>query len=1428
VDKYKLHQDCEEYGYKAIAIDVKKDEKVEAADLDQYCSKKYADEDRITLLNDHSVLSINLNNYDRERLQNLRPTVKSSTMQLKKKTKHDEVYTGYAVIVSHGVCRDDTDEGIQNVCYEIYNDKTIGLWKRFREPNSTEERPFLQELGNLNEVIGGKPTHRADGQLQVLKNTSTKSGQTHGESSYAIHEDRILVVYKEIVDLRNNQWNVFQKTLRLSKRETEDTGASELKLQTVKTVVDNATKLNQPLSPNTAIRSVNAGTYECWYGQLYESSTQTCTKNNKCQVQYCVMIDNHSSNCMACAQGYIVSADGRKCINLNNYPNEIDENCLYPTEKAQEYSVIRKITDDLLKEKKQTYIADHFHKELTTQCQAYSEQKKSAKGVNFYGMGRILKLLSKNKIENFNIHTLDGSLACTKKGYKNFRQGACVDENVTAFVTAMGEALDSDDGFTTEYSDEIKQFLPQYRVEFLKRTLLKMCRTPFMMAKIPDTTCGEATCEALDTAAHADATFAEYQAITEKNQKTNAKEQNKTTMIKFQETICNKYKELTVNDPSIFIDMELSVSKMLQALNWEHSIEQFDFFLLENEDHRRTLDELAPSIFDDNDHIEFHRCYTEYMDYTTRYIPILKENACTDPPGQQSDSCRRANGVLKGFFKYLKKQSFARKGLLRKAYSCDSCRGNIKGSNLKSVHDAIDYLQQDKMHNTYKYNRNYKPNAMEAIKTEVIGAQENLEFFKQQFQSMFDFFYTVADDGTVSANETASGDYLQSWLAPFKDLATDWHMLQDANFETFRKELPNKMFFRDFLYYKDSMKYIDEKICGADGDIINLRIENLKLSVKDQLFRQWHSHAIPEQLEDMHEDFIDYTKKEMFKNAMKEAVASKKADCSFVLTQEFVGNKAAAVVVNRIFPKLREVIQGLQTHFYSPWGKSELNTLNDTEVANMGLDVYSWEAVKSVTEGAATVTVEDNAIDTNPLLDTVLSDVNCLTNGTVTDNGESTNVLSQWQWAKHKLTENYYTMYEVLTKPTLFKKVADKYVPAKYELPPISKTIEEFVKPKFEFIIKHTFSMFDMAFNGQLATFLKTTKGWNVTTNFKKLIRTFKELSNKYLATVQAGGLINGETNEIAPPSLMNLFSTFTNALNSYDTELTAKSNKTNFEKKLLAKIKNVKANVNWDFERHVFETIMNKQREIAVTAVNKMTEENMRICDTRIEKKWADDNDIRETKTIVQCFQCRKCFMANRWHNPLDKESKACVHVSHALEDPSIMGDSYNAVCESEASASSPGEDNLTSLDVLYNQSKEDADEVQWLGEITYHEWRDRACDQDKPVKPPAFHNYVDKSKGGSCDAKAAQLQHPALALCTDENDILKQDQQIVRRFNMCPTKMDCKACDSNTSVFLPIVKWGKKIVWTCTAVCDRDTDGDVVDPVAYRDSWYKWEHMW
>merc|ERR1712196_399647 len=227
---------------------------------------------------------------------------------------------------------------------------------------------------------------------------------------------------------------------------------------------------------------------------------------------------------MACAQGYIVSADGRKCINLNNYPNEIDKNCLYPTEKAQEYRVIRKITDDLLKEKKQVYIANHFQKELTTQCEAYAQQKKSDKGVNFYGMGRILKLLSKNKIENFNIHSLDGSLACEKKGYLNFRQGECIDQNITTFVTTLGQSLDSETGFTTENFNEIKKFLPQYRVEYVKRTLLRMCRTPFMMAKIPDTPCGEDTCEALDTEAHADKSFAEYQKITEKNQKINAKE----------------------------------------------------------------------------------------------------------------------------------------------------------------------------------------------------------------------------------------------------------------------------------------------------------------------------------------------------------------------------------------------------------------------------------------------------------------------------------------------------------------------------------------------------------------------------------------------------------------------------------------------------------------------------------------------------------------------------------------------------------------------------------------------------------------------------------------------------------------------------------------------------------------------------------------
>jgi len=1275
--KYTKHQDCKEYGYKAISIDVKKDEKVTASNLDEYCSKKYADENRMILLNDHSVLSINLNNFERERFQNLRPMVKSSTMQLKKKTKTDQVYTSYAVIISHGVCRDDTDLEIQNVCYEIYDDKVIGVWMQHRKPASTNlDRPFLHELGNLNELLGGKSTHRADGQLQVLKNSSSGNSEVAGERSYAIHEDRILVVYKEIVDLKNNQWNVFQKTLRLSKRETEDVGASNFKLQTVKTVVDNNTKLNQPLSPNTSIKSVNAGKYECWYGQLYESSTQTCTKKNKCQVQYCVMIDETTSNCKACAQGYIVSADGRSCINLNNYPNAVDENCLYPTEKSQGYRVIRKIEDDLLKEKKQTYLVDHFHKELTTQCGAYAEQKKGPSGVNFYGMGRILRLLSKNKIDGFNIHSLDGNLACEKRGYLNFRQGECEDQNVNEAIDKLTHEWGAEHAYSLEQKSEIMLFLKQYRVEYVKKSLFKMCRTPFMLAAIADTNCGEAECADYNTTACTGKTFAECEAIMTANEKTNTKESNKTTLMNYYNSMCDKYKQLTVNDSSISLDDNLTVAQMLQALNWEHSIEMFDFFLLENEEHRRTLDGISPSIYDQNDHIEFHRCYTEYMDYTSRYIPIIKANACTNPPDEQVPKCKKANAVLSAFFVYLKKKSFERKGLLRKAYSCDSCRGNIKSSDLNSVHSAIDFLNQDKMHKAYLNNQSDKPNAMEAIKTEIIGLEENMNFFSEQITGLFNFFYLTNDDGSHSVSDFKKGDFLIAWMEPFKDLATDWYMLQDENLRTFRKEISSKLFLRDFLYYKDSLKYVDERVCGDDGSIINTRIEGLKLSVKNQLFRQWHSHALPEQLQDMTTEFVEYSKREMYKNAIKEAVTAKRADCSFTLTQEHLGNNAAAVVVNRIFPKLQEIVDKLQNHFYSPWGKSALKSLSTTEVNGMYLSDYAWSAVTSVVEGTETVTVNDNEFDNSSLLTDILSDIDCLTDGATTSNGESSNVLSQWQWAKHKLTEKYYQMYDTLTKPKLFKLENEKYVSEKYELPPITKTVEEFLKPKLEAVLKFNSVMFDMAFNGQLASFLKSTKGWNVTANFKKMIRTFKELSNKHLSTVQAGGMIDGETNELAPPSLLHLFKSFADALTTNQTDLTAKSDKTPFETKLLAKIKNVIANVDWDFERHVFETVMNKQRTLAVRTTNKMTEENARICHAKIEKKWATDNNLTETKNIVQCFQCRKCFMANRWHNPLDKESKACVHVSQALEDPSIMGHGYNAVCEAEVSANTPGEE--------------------------------------------------------------------------------------------------------------------------------------------------------
>ena len=179
----------------------------------------------------------------------------------------------------------------------------------------------------------------------------------------------------------------------------------------------------------------------------------------------------------------------------------------------------------------------------------------------------------------------------------------------------------------------------------------------------------------------------------------------------------------------------------------------------------------------------------------------------------------------------------------------------------------------------------------------------------------------------------------------------------------------------------------------------------------------------------------------------------------------------------------------------------------------------------------------------------------------------------------------------------------------------------------------------------------------------------------------------------------------------SNKTTLTANNSKTAAETKLLAKIQNILAHVNWDFDKHVFETIMNKQRNLSLEASNRMVENNTRMCESKIERKWADDNDIKETKNVVQCFQCRKCFLANRWHNPLDKESKACVHVSEAIDDQKIMGEGYNAVCEAEVSANAPGENDLSSLELLYNQSKEDVEEVQWLGEITYHEWVDRAC---------------------------------------------------------------------------------------------------------------------
>ena len=695
-------------------------------------------------------------------------------------------------------------------------------------------------------------------------------------------------------------------------------------MKAVKTIVDNSTKLNQPLSPNTSIKSVDAGKYQCWYGQLYESSTQTCTKRNKCQVQNCIMIDDHSNNCKACAKGYIVSADERSCINLNNYPNDIDKNCLYPAEKAQEYRVIRKIQDNLLKEKKQMLIAENFKLELSAQCKVYATEKTN-NDVNFYGMGRILKLLAKNKMDGFNIHSLTQDPVCEKRFYRNFRQGECVDANVKVVIDRLALEWDTVSAFEVWERDDMTRFLQQYRTEFIKKNLFKMCRTPFMVPNIPETTCGEETCPKMSAnACSTTDTLAQCETKTNTNQKINDKESNKTVLTENFDRLCSNYKKLLVNDQDLSVNGNLTIEEMLKALNWEQNIEMFDFFLLENEDHRLTLDSIADdNVFGDidvDDHFKFHRCYTEYMDYTNRYIPIIKKNAVA-PHGAMEEKNQKANAVLKAFFVYLKKKSFERQGLLRKGYSCDSCRDNIKSSDLKSVHSAIDFMNSEKMHKAYVNNRSYGSNSMENIKSNVIT--DNYDLFAADLDKLFDFFYTTEEDGTYSVADIKSGEYLQSWMKPFKDLATDWYMLKDEKFQYYRKELPVKLFVRDLLYYQDTLRYIDEKVCDTDGTIKNLKVENLRLSVKDQMFRKWHSKALPEELDVMVSEFVDYSKKEMYKSAIRGAVESKKASCDFTLTQKILGDKAAEVVTGTIFPKLKAGIDKLQTYFSAPWGSND-------------------------------------------------------------------------------------------------------------------------------------------------------------------------------------------------------------------------------------------------------------------------------------------------------------------------------------------------------------------------------------------------------------------------------------------------------------------------------------------------------------------------
>jgi len=429
-NRHKIHQNCPRYGYRVISMTVLKDSAVEAAAYDEYCKNKYVVD---TYLTDdfqkkpilygsafvQSILEKPDKGYDRIKDQkiNLRPAVRAITLQLKRfKKKSDGTnemsltnqkipYTAYYVVIAHSVC--ESSEKKQDICFEMYSDFEVSAFNPTASAGLTLK---LHSLRNLSRHF--TDGERGDPQLLTLKNEYFPTDDVKFPSGdnlkyWKLHENRFLLIYKELADKQTNKWDIFQKTVLIEENKIDlneggirDTDLVETKdefdisssadignlakmeprykFTFAKTKVENSVALNMPLAERTNPFEIESGQFNCWFGQLYESATQTCTKKHKCQVQECIQVGS-DGNCSMCKRGWILSVDGRECIDPVNYPGKIDKKCDFPAERAMEFSLIQSLNSNTVSKFRDDLLHIQFEKELGGACNLWQNLVKKEK-----------------------------------------------------------------------------------------------------------------------------------------------------------------------------------------------------------------------------------------------------------------------------------------------------------------------------------------------------------------------------------------------------------------------------------------------------------------------------------------------------------------------------------------------------------------------------------------------------------------------------------------------------------------------------------------------------------------------------------------------------------------------------------------------------------------------------------------------------------------------------------------------------------------------------------------------------------------------------------------------------------------------------------------------------------------------------------------